>query len=62
MHEIELSLANALHPSSRLSSGELPWVCARSPTNRHRVTAQGDGLSFDAADEQLLSALEREEQ
>ena len=39
-----------------------PWVCARSPTNRRRVTALGDGLSFDAADEQMLSALEREEQ
>eukprot|EP00964_Phaeocystis_antarctica_P061183 scaffold36529_cov62-Phaeocystis_antarctica.AAC.5 len=53
---------NPRHPSSRLSSGELPWVCARSPTNRRRVTALGDGLSFDAADEQMLSALEREEQ
>ena len=63
LHEIELSLANALiHPRASRAASYPGSVCARSPTNRHRVTAQGDGLSFDAADEQLLSALEREEQ
>ena len=53
----------SIHPrASRAASHPGCVVCARSPTNRRRVTAQGDGLSFDAADEQLLSALDREEQ
>ena len=36
----------------RASYASTVWVGASSQTNRRRVTAQCDGLSFDAADEQ----------
>ena len=60
MHEIELSLANALHPRMPFERRATVGVCV---TNKQaQGDGAGDGLSFDAADEQLLSALEREEQ